>query len=310
VSAQPPQWQPSPHQQRPQPGQQPQGRQPSPQQGPPRSGGPPGSRRANGGSERPPASRRTAGGGRVAVAAALSFVLLIAMFSAITWAAIAAARERERIAAQPSPTPYSVPKSADPTPPGRAKVLAKLPDLCPKLATALPADLRPGSPEHSKVNDSERQNCLWVFNNKRKVTWVSIEVVLYPDLDPDTAIATAGQELAEEKENSADTKSNGGFHKNVQDVTGVGDEAFSDAMSNIVIWTEDGPDGKEVKLNYHVAGANLGVRSGNATIEVAYLSATYPESQNLRDLHGTNITYDEALPKTKQIVETIIGQLK
>jgi hypothetical protein len=293
VSAQPPQW----------------SQQQWPQQPPQRPSSPPQrpARRANG-TDRPPASQSR---GRITLAVAASVVLLVTASSLVTWAALAAAKERSRLAAQPSPTPYSLPKSADQLPPGQENVLAKLPDLCPKLETALPADLRRGSAEHSKVNDDKRQNCLWVEKNGEKsVTWVKIEVILYPDRDPETAIATASQELAKERDYAADTESNGGFHKNVRDVTGIGDEAFGDEMTNSVIWTVEDEDGKEEKFNYHVGGANLGVRSGNATIEVAYLGATYPESQNVKELRGTNVTYAQAEPKVKQIVETIIEQLK
>lgn len=286
MSAPPPQW--------------------SQQQWPQQPPAPP-TRRANG-PARPPAPRS---GGRVGLALVASVALLVAASSLVAWAAFAAAKERDRLAAQPSPTPYSVPKSADPKAPGQENVLAKLPDLCPKLATALPADLRPGSPQHSKVNDAERQTCLWVEKNgEQSVTWVSISVVLYPDRDPETAIATASQELSKQKDYAADTESNGGFHKNVKDVTDIGDEAFSDEMTNAVIWSSDGPDGKERKTEYHIGGANLFVRSGNATIEVAYLGATYPEHANVKDVRGTNVTFAEAEPKVRQIVETIIEQLR
>jgi hypothetical protein len=306
VSAQPPQWQqPQGRPPSPQQGQQqrpPQGPQWGPQQGPPRAGGsPPGGRRANTEPERAPASRKAVGSGRVALAAGVSVVLLIAMFSAVTWAAFAAAKERERIAAQPSPTPYSVPKSADPTTPPPKGVLAELPDICAKLQTALTSDLRPGQPDHGKANDKERQSCRWHTLDKQQATYLTVDLVVYPDSDPATAIATADQELDEEKDYAADTKSNGGFHKNVQDVTGVGDKAFGDVSSNII--TSD-------EVNYHVAGAHLFARSGNVTIEVNWLGATYPESQNVKVLRGTDLTYDEALPKAKQVVETAMGQLR
>lgn len=245
------------------------------------------------------------------LAAGLSVVLLVGMFSVVTWAAIAAEKQREQIAAQPSPTPYSVPKSADPTKAPPANILAKLPtgpDLCAKLQIALPAELRPGSAEPNKTNDKERQNCRWGSLDRREATWVSLEVVVYPDSDPATAAATANQELDEQKDFAADTKSNGGFHKNVHDVTGIGDEAFGDDSSNII--TTDDVGDKEDKINYNVAGAHLFVRSGNVTIDVNFLGATYPESQNVTNLRGTNLTYAQAEPKARQIVETVIGQLK
>ncbi|GAB3437141.1 hypothetical protein GCM10027569_91690 [Flindersiella endophytica] len=233
------------------------------------------------------------------------------MFTAVTWAAIAAEKQRERIAAQPSPTPYSVPKSADPTEAPPANVLAKLPtkpDLCAKLQTALAAELRPGSAKPNKTNDGERQNCRWGSLDKQRATWVALEVSVYPDREPATAIATAGQELAEDKDYAADTKSNGGFHKNVHDVSGIGDEAFGDDSSNII--TTDDVGEKEDEINYHVAGAHLYVRSGNVLIEVNFLGATYPETQNVKTLRGTNLTYEQAEPKARQIVETVVEQLK
>lgn len=235
------------------------------------------------------------------LAAGLSVVLLIGTFSLVTWAAIAAAEQRERLAAQPSPTPYSVPKSADPTTPPPKNVLAQLPDMCAKLQTALAPEVRPGRPDHGKANDKEHQSCRWHSLDKTEATYLSIDVVAYPDSDPATATATAKQELDEEKDYAADTESNGGWHKNVRDVTDIGDEAFGDVSSNVVTLDD---------INYHVAGAHLFVRSGNVNIEVNWLGATYPESQNVKVLRGTNLTYDQALPKAKQVVETIIGQLQ
>ena len=227
----------------------------------------------------------------VVVAVAASLLGLAGVIALVAWAAVAAEAERDRLAALPSPTPYSVPVESASPKPADGEVVEKLPaEICGRIAkSVVPAEMRSQKPDQMTLDDGEQQHCLWNYYKADSARFFSLSIEAIHSEDAELSLIDAGEELAQLRDD-----------KDPLPVAKLGDDAFGSEVSNIV---ETG--GKK----YTIAGAHVAVRTRNVLVQAYWEGADYPEQHNVSMLRGENFTYEEALPVAVALAENAIDQL-
>lgn len=228
---------------------------------------------------------------RIAVAVVASVLGLAGVAALVAWATVAAEAERDRRAASPSPTPYSVPMETESAKPSDGEVVAKLPaKLCGLIdPSVVPAELRDQKPSQMTLDEGEQQHCLWQYYKADGARYFSLSVEAIHSDDVKLSAVNAGEEFARLKDD-----------EDPLPVGEIGDEAFGAKVSNIIE-----TDGNK----YAIAGAHVAVRTRNVLVQAYWEGADYPEQHNVPMLRGENLTYEEALPVAVKLAESAIDQL-
>jgi hypothetical protein len=228
---------------------------------------------------------------RIVLAVAASVLGLAGVAALVAWAAVAAEAERDRRAAEPSPTPYSVPMETESAKPAAGEVIDKLPaKLCGRIdPSVVPAEVRDQEPSQMTLEDGEQQHCLWQYYQADGARYFSVSVEAIHSDDANLSVVDAREEFARDRDDAEPLP-----------VRNLGDEAFGTKVSNIIE-----TDGKK----YAIAGAHVAVRTRNVLIQAYWEGADYPEQHNVPMLRGENLTYEEALPVAVKLAESVIDQL-
>lgn len=173
----------------------------------------------------------------------------------------------------------------------------KLPDACsigdskPKKVAGAKADGSPGD---------EQSLCSWEIFHSDRTAYLQIEL---------TRSTSSRGPIEDAKDTFADDKSYAGeadnkYDKDPKDISGLGDEAFTAKYTNVIVYGKTEADAK----NYHLGGAWVEARVGNAIISVKWGGATYDGADG-DTYSGTNYSYSTADKQARAIVKTLIGKL-
>ncbi|GIL28719.1 hypothetical protein NUM_39730 [Actinocatenispora comari] len=174
-----------------------------------------------------------------------------------------------------------------------------LPDPCslgstkPKKVAGAKADGSPGD---------EQSLCSWEIFHSDRTAYLQIEL---------TRSTSSRGPIDDAKNTFADDKSYAGeadnkYEKDPKDISGLGDQAFTAKYTNVVVYGKSEADAK----NYHLGGAWVEARAGNAIVSVKWGGASYSgASSDGKSYEGTNYSYATADKQARAIVKYLLGKL-
>jgi hypothetical protein len=178
-----------------------------------------------------------------------------------------------------------------------APEFAALPDACLTLHAALPPAVRSVRPVGS--GDS----CSWkLLRADRARTFEVMFKLETGQTGTASGTAKAGMELADDLAYADDPARNGGFERNPERLTGLGDEAFAAGAFNVIT------SGRE---DYHMGGAEVEARLRNVIVTVKWRGADYPPSaRGKKRLVGRQLPYPVARDQAITVIRTALAKLR
>jgi hypothetical protein len=189
---------------------------------------------------------------------------------------------------------------------GRSSVAA--PDLQREYATAPepcaappPADVRTVRPR--RFEDS----CTWELLRPDRSRSFEVSLQLVRAAAGVSGSVQAAKSFADDLAYSSDTGRNGGFERDPEHLTGLGDEAYAAQATNLIVSGRS----ERTATSYDLGGAKVEVRSRNVLLTVTWRGADYPAGvRGHRRLVGTRLPYPDAKREAMSVAGLLLRRLR
>lgn len=181
--------------------------------------------------------------------------------------------------------------------PDLGREYAAVPDAC---AAPPPADVRGVRPR--RFEDS----CTWELLRPDRSRSFEVSFQLVKASAGVSGSVQAAKGFADDLVYSADAGRNGGFERDPEHLTGLGDEAYAVQATNLIV----SGHGERTTTSYDMGGAGVEVRSRNALLTVTWRGADYPASvRGRRKLVGTRLPYADAKRTAMSVADLLLRRL-
>lgn len=173
---------------------------------------------------------------------------------------------------------------------------AAVPDPC---QAPLPADVRTVRPRRSA------NSCTWELLGPDRSRSFEVALQLARSGPNTSGTVQAAKSFADDLAYTGDARRNGGFVRNPERLSGLGDEAFAAQASNLIV---SGRGGQTTA--YDLGGAIVEVRRRNVVLTVKWRGADYPAGvRGRRKLVGARLLYPDAKRQAMSVAGTLLTRL-
>lgn len=174
---------------------------------------------------------------------------------------------------------------------------AAVPNPC---AAPLPPEMRTVKPR--RFEDS----CTWELLRPDRSRSFEVAFQLSASGRGTSGTVAAAKSFADDLAYTADPNRNGGFERDPERLSGLGDEAFAAQASNLIVSGRTEP----TATAYDMGGAEVEVRRRNVVLTVKWRGADYPASvRGHRKLVGTRLPYPDAKRQAMSVAGTLLSRL-
>jgi hypothetical protein len=175
---------------------------------------------------------------------------------------------------------------------------ASVPDPC---AAPLPPEVRTVKPQ--RFEDS----CAWELLGPDRSRSFEVAFQLSSSGQGTSGTVAAAKNFADDLAYTADPNRNGGFERDPERLSGLGDEAFAAQASNLIVSGHT----EQSATAYDMGGAEVEVRRRNVVLTVKWRGADYPASvRGKRKLVGTHLPYPDAKREALSVAGTLVRRLR